>query len=86
MKRQQKQEKENLQEMQDRKHEKKSQMAKMSKSSPRQEEVKKADRTHKKSRARTLNFDANNEVPRFCSKVSVFKELINSGPYYMCCY
>ena len=69
MKRQQKQEKENLQETQDRKHKKKPQMAKMLakfKSSPRQEEVKKADRTRKKSRARTLNFDANNEVPRFC--------------------
>ena len=48
------------------------------------------DRKHKKipngkkSRARTLKFDANNEVPRFCSNVSVFKQLINSGPYYMC--
>ena len=54
------------------------------KSSPRQEEVKRADRIRKKSRARTLKFDANNEVPRFCSNVSVFKQLINSGPYYMC--
>ena len=66
---------------------KKSQMAKMRakyKSSPRHEEVKRADRIRKKSRARTLNFDANNEVPRFCSKVSVFKERMNSGPYYIC--
>ena len=51
---------------------------------PRHEEVKSADRICKKSRTSTLNFDANNEVPRFCSKVSVFKELINSGPYYIC--
>ena len=54
------------------------------KSSPRHEEVKRADRIRKKSRARTLNFDANNEVPRFCSNVSVFKQLSNSGPYYIC--
>ena len=50
-------------------------MAKMRakfKSSPRYEEVKRADRIRKKSRVRTLNFDANNEVPRFCCKVSVF--------------
>ena len=62
-------------------------MAKMRakfKSAPRYEEVKRADRIRKKSRARTLNFDENNEVPRFCSKVSVFKQLINSGPYYIC--
>ena len=87
MKRQQKQAKENLQETQDRKHKKKSQMTKMRakfKSSPRHEEVKRADRIHKKSRARTLNFDANNEVPRFCSNVSVFKQLIKSAPYYIC--
>ena len=66
---------------------KKSQMAKMrakSKSSPRHEEAKRADRIRKKTRARTLNFDANNEVPGFCSNVSVFKQLINSGPYYIC--
>ena len=50
------------------------------KSSPRHEEVKSVIRIRKKSRARTLNFDANNEVPRSCSKVSVFKKLINSGP------
>ena len=43
------------------------------KSSRRHEEVKRADRIRKKSRARTLNFDANKEVPRFYSKVSVFK-------------
>ena len=50
-------------------------MAKMRakyKSSPRHENVKRADRIRKKSRVRTLNIDANNEVPRFCSKVSVF--------------
>ena len=41
-------------------------------------------RIHKKSRTRALNSDANNEIPRFCSKVSVFKELINSGLYYTC--
>ena len=51
---------------------------------PRHEEVKGADRIRKKSRARTLNFDVNNEVPRFCSKVSVLKQFINSGPYYIC--
>ena len=45
------------------------------KSSPRHEEVKRADRSRKKSRVRTLNFDANNEVPRFCSKDPAFKEL-----------
>ena len=54
------------------------------KSSPRHEEVKRADRIRRKSRARTLDFDANNEVPRFCSNVSVIKQLINSGPYYIC--
>ena len=53
------------------------------KNSPRHEEVKSADRIRKKLRASTLNFDPNNEVPRFCSKVSVFKELINSWPYYI---
>ena len=50
-------------------------------SSLRHNEVKRADRNCLKSRVRALNFDANNEVPRICSKVSVFKELINSGPY-----
>ena len=38
----------------------------------------------KKSRARILDFDANNEMPRFCSEVSAFKELTISGPYYKC--
>ena len=28
--------------------------------------------------------DADSKVPRFVLKVSVFKELINSGPYYIC--
>ena len=54
------------------------------KCSPRHKEVKRADRIRKKPRARTLNFDGNNEVPRFCSKVSIFKERINSRPYYIC--
>ena len=54
------------------------------KNSPRHEEAKNANRIHKKSRARTLNFVANNELPRFCSKISVFKERIKSGPYYIC--
>ena len=81
LKRQQKQAKENLQETQEKP--KKYQITKMRgkyKSSSRHEEVKSVIRIRKKSRARTLNFDANNEVPRSCSKVSVFKKLINSGP------
>ena len=28
--------------------------------------------------------DADSKVPRFVFMVSVFKELINSGPYYIC--
>ena len=53
--------------------------------SPKHEEVKSTNRICKNSRARTLlNFDACNEVSTFCSKVSVFKELIDSGPYYIC--
>ena len=62
-------------------------MAKMQvrfKKSPRHEKVKSADRICKKSRGRPSNFDANNEVLRFCSKVFVFKKLIDSGPYYIC--
>ena len=62
-------------------------MAKMQvrfKNSPRHEKVKSADSICKKSRGRTLNFDANNEVLRFCSNVSLFMELIDSGPYYIC--
>ena len=54
------------------------------KKSPRHEKVKSADRICKKSRGRPSNFDANNEVLRFCSKVFVFKKLIDSGPYYIC--
>ena len=54
------------------------------KSSPRHEEVKKDDRIRKKAKARKINFDADNKVPRFEFKISVFKELINSGPYYIC--
>ena len=83
MKKQQKQAKENLQETQDRKHKKipNGKNANQFKNSPRHEEVKSADGIRKNSRAKTLlNFDAYNEVPRFCSKVSVFKELINSWP------
>ena len=54
------------------------------KSSPRHEEVKKGDRRHKKAKARKIDFDADNKLPRFEVKVSVFKEHINSGPYYIC--
>ena len=54
------------------------------KSSPRHEEVKKGDRIRKKAKARKINFDADDKVPRFEFKISVFKELINSGPYYIC--
>ena len=51
------------------------------KSSPRHEEVKKGDRIRKKAKARKIDFDADNKVPRIEFKVSVFKELINSKPY-----
>ena len=54
------------------------------KSSSRHEEVKREDMIRKKSRGRTLNFDANNEVQRFFSNVSVFKQLINFEPYCVC--
>ena len=54
------------------------------KSFPRHEEVKKGERICKKAKARKINFDVDNKVPRFEFKVSVFKELINSGPYYIC--
>ena len=37
------------------------------KTSPRHEVVKSADRIRKKSRARKLNFDANNKVPSLIS-------------------
>ena len=82
MKKQQKQAKGNLQETQDRKHKKipNGKNGSQFKNSPRHEEVKSTDRIWKNSRAKTLNFDAYNEVPRLCSKVSVFKELINSCP------
>ena len=51
----------------------------------RHEEIKSPDRIPKKSGTRTLiNFDAYNEVTQFCSNVSLFKELIDSGPYYIC--
>ena len=62
-------------------------MAKMRasfKSSSRHEEVKKEGRIRKKTKTRKINFDADNKVPRFEFKVSVFKELINSGLYYIC--
>ena len=54
------------------------------KSSPRHEKVKKYDRIRKKAKARKINIDADNKVPRFEFKVSVFKDLIDSGPYYIC--
>ena len=50
----------------------------------RHEEVKKGDRISKKAKARKLNFDLDNKVPRFEIMVSVFEELIDSGPYYIC--
>ena len=62
-------------------------MAKMHTSfkiSPRHKEDKKGDRIREKAKARKVNFDADKEVPRFEFKVSVFQELINSGPYYIC--
>ena len=40
------------------------------KSSPRHEEVKKCDRIRKKAKARKINFDADNKVPRLEFKVS----------------
>ena len=54
------------------------------KSSRRHEEVKKAGRIRKKAKPRKINLDADKKVPRFEFKVSVFKELINSGLYYIC--
>ena len=46
-----------------------------------QQEGKKISTIRKRSRGKILNFDEdNNEVPKFCSKVSIFKELVNSGP------
>ena len=51
------------------------------KCSPRHEEVKEAGRICKESRARKLNFGAGNEVPQFCSKISVFKKAFDSGTY-----
>ena len=46
------------------------------KSSPRHEEVKKGDRIRKKAKARKINFDVDNKVPRFEFKVSVLKSLL----------
>ena len=54
------------------------------KCSLRCEEVKKADRICKESRARRFDSDAHKQVRRFYSKASVFKDLINSGPYFIC--
>ena len=54
------------------------------KCSPGYENIEKADRIRTESRARKLNFDEDNQVPRFCSKISVFNDLINSEPYYIC--
>ena len=62
-------------------------MAKMCasfKSSSRHEEVKIGDRIRKETKRRKINFDADNKVPRFECKGSVFKELMNSGPYCIC--
>ena len=87
MKRQQKLAKNLQQEKQGRQNKKNSRMAKMRasfKSSTRHKEVKKGDRIRKKAKARKINFDADNKVPRIEFKVSVFKELINSAPYYIC--
>lgn len=84
MKRQQGQVKLNLHKKQKRQCHKNPRMSKLSanlKSSPRQQEVKKISTIRKRSRGKILNFDEdNNEVPKFCSKVSIFKELVNSGP------
>ena len=49
------------------------------KCSPRHKEVKRADRIRKKPRARTLNFDGNNEVPRFYSKVLYLRNVLILG-------
>ena len=87
MKRQQKLTKNLQQEKQGRQNKKNYRRAKMRasfKSSPRHEEVKKGDRIRKKAKARKINFDADDKVPRFEFKISVFKELINSAPYYIC--
>ena len=88
MKRQQAQVKLNLHKKQKRQCHENPRMSKLSanlKSSPRQQEVKKVSAIRKRSRGKILNFDQdNNEVPKFCSKVSVFKELVNSGPCYIC--
>ena len=54
------------------------------KRSPRHEDVKKADRIFKESRARKLNFNVDNQVLQFCSKISAFKRLIISGSHYLC--
>ena len=54
------------------------------KSSPRHEQVKTGDRIRKKAKTRKIIFDEDNKVPRLEFKISVFKELINSGPYYIC--
>ena len=51
--------------------------------SPRFKEDKKAYRIQKGSRAREVNFDADNQVPRFYSRISLSKDLINSRPYYI---
>ena len=70
MKRQQKRAKKNLQEKQNNRSKKNSQKEKMHanfKCSPRHEELRKADKICKKSRARKLNFGADNRVAHFCS-------------------
>ena len=56
------------------------------KSPTRYDEAKKADRIRKESRTRKLNFDTDNQVPIFYSKITVFKEVHNSGLYYVCVF
>ena len=88
MKRQQTQAKKNLHKKQDSQCKKNSQMAKMLanfKFSSRYKEVKKVDRIQKESRTRKVNFDTDDQVPRFYSRISISKDVINSRPYLCCC-
>ena len=52
--------------------------------SPRHKDVEKADRIQNESRVRKVNFDANNQVPRFYSGISISNDLVNSRPYFSC--
>ena len=56
------------------------------KCSARYEEAKKADKIGKESRTGKLNFDADNQVPRFYSKISVFEKANNYRLYYICVF